>query len=276
MRRPDTPYRARLSATELRDLFRAPVGAFGKPWADALPPDAAPGVTAAMKAVRARDWPAALTAALAAGEGALARQAVLGFLNESPQGLLAFDAAAPLPADLRPMLWVAAVSLAGRAESDPDVRRVMAEIAAAPDGLALRVATAALPDAAEAGTQAAALGSLLRTGHAMPPPDFGTLVEAAALIAAAPEGRTLAALCTDACPADRDGCIVAGNSAARGYFTLFALDTPLATVIPHDRYRGSPRARSELLRMAMGSGALLSMLPPTPGGACFAALVPQE
>ncbi len=276
VRGPETPYRIGLTAAARRDLFRAPGSAFGKPWTDAVPAEAAPATVAALKALRARDWPAALTAALAAGEAPLARQAALGLANDSPKQLLEFDLETPLPQDLRPILWLAGAYWSGQTAADGDVDRVLAELAAAPDSLGARVAASALPETTGGDPQAMALGGLLRTGRPSPPPDFATLTEGATLIAAAPEGRTLAALCTESCPQDRDGCIVAGNTAARGYLALAFLDTPLATVIASDRYRDSKRARTELLRAAMGSSALLSMLPDTPGGTCFAALIPRQ
>jgi hypothetical protein len=275
MRGPETPYRAGLTAEEWRDLFRAPGSAFGKPWVDAVPKDAAPDLTRAFKALRARDWPEALTAALAAGDTALAARAARGFADHSPKLFMEFDRATPLPHELRPMLWLAAATMAGQVAGDRDMKRLLDELATEPESLGALAAASALPETPDADLQTVALGNLLRTGRAAPPPDFATLTEAAALIAAAPEGRTLAALCSESCPEDRDGCIVAGNTAVRGYLTLFTLDTPLATVIPSDRYHDSPRARSELLRLAMGSGALLSLLPETPGGACFAALIPR-
>ncbi len=276
LRQPDSAYRMGLSPTEKRDILRAPGSAFGTPWTEVVPEEAAPDTILALRALRARDWDVAISAALAAGETGIARLAVLALAEESPPDLFDLDLSEPLPGYLRPVLWSTAIWWAGMSGSDQDVRRLLDELAAAPDGLARRVAASnALGGTAETiDPHQAALGRLLRSGAAPSGADAALVAEAAAYLAAAPEAQPARDLCAANCPGDLDGCLVAANTAARGYATLFALDTPLAAAIPTERFRASPRAQADLLRLSRGSAALLSLLPATPGGSCLARLIP--
>ncbi|MGQ0566055.1 MAG: hypothetical protein ACT4OK_13435 [Gemmobacter sp.] len=275
-RKPASPFRAGLTRDQAKEIFRAPGKKLGTPWLKALPSGIDPDLAVALQGVAAQDWPGALEAALAADDTAIAALALSELNRTDWQGVLRRDAVTPLPPPLRPILLYISASFENCCGPFPEAQAIRAEIAALPDGLLASVTRRALARVANPGTEDAdrfLLYGLAASRSA--PPYAAEVARIGPLLAAAPEASILTALCDRSCAEDADGCRLAGLVTLEGWLGLARIDTPLASAIPADRYRASPRARADLLRVAAGqAGRIGSELPSLPGAACYAALLP--
>lgn len=273
------PSKAEMALTEAERLalYRAP-DADGLPWLDVALTGQDADIAAPLIAFfRADHGQKPMADLIRLGEIGIAGKMALSLVAQDPAALTAVEASAPMPDPLRPWAWIAAANVLSQSPNDPTARALIAEAAAAPDGLMRRVFLSYGGDRAlglDPATPDSDLNRLLREGEAYSlietwSPDMAAAMEPVLL--AAPETALLGQLCAATCPEDAGGCTRALYGAAGGIFGMVALHSPLERVIPEDRYHMSPRALADLRRLA--AEAPRTRIQPGPGVTCGFALL---
>jgi hypothetical protein len=212
-----------------------------------------------------------------AGEQGQAVRVLLALANQDQVGLVAYDAAHPLPASMRWIVWTAAYWATTYSDRNDMIDAALAEAAAAPEGLQ-RWVYLSFGGAEELGltlsTYDLALADDLWLGEAMGfggEADQNTAIAMEAVLMAAPETAALRAACAAHCTGMEPACTRTLYSLARGLSGVALLTSPLEAAIDQGRYETSRRYLMDLRDMARNVPR--KWITPAPGASCAFALV---
>jgi hypothetical protein len=263
------PYVLGLERAQRIALLRRPGGLSGESWlasVKARRPLAEAFIEAQQKS---NPWPL-----MALGQSDAARSALAIAFNQNPSSLAESDRQMEIPGELRGLVWRgAALRLAQTAyptRPSPDVERRLRGVIAqafAPEwsgSLQQMLFFSGEPDLGVGipVPQAASLvGRVLRQGRllaegdtrfrsASEPARERALAAARTLLTTAPEAAAVRQFCTPSCEQTLDSCVETLWSLTGGADAQAHLHTPLDALIPQHRYVGSPRHRSDMIRMA--------------------------
>lgn len=273
-----SPYILALTPKARRAIFRKAEGKFGTPWirvAQAGPEAALADALFSDGALA--DYAKVAQALRDAGEPGHAARAVMVLANQDPRGLVEYDAAHPLPASMRWLVWSSAWWAATYTATTDAMTVALAEAAAAPEGLQ-RWAYLSSGGVEALGVTLspfdAALARDLRTGEVLgfrEDADQDTAAAMEPVLMAAPETAALRAICAAGCAGMEPACTRTLYSLMGGLMGLQSLTSPLEAAIDQTRYEASPRYLMDLRDASRN--AARDKITPAPGAACALGLV---
>ncbi len=212
-----------------------------------------------------------------AGEPGHAARAVIMLANQDPRGLVEYDAAHPLPASMRWLVWSFAWWATTYTGTTAAMTAALAEAAAAPEGLQ-RWAYLSSGGAEALGVTLSpfdlALARDLRSGEVLgfrKDADQDTAASMEPLLMAAPESAALRAACTAGCAGMEPACTRTLFSLMGGLAGMMFLTSPLEAAIDQSRYEASRRYLMDLRDASVQMAR--DKITAGPGASCAFALV---